>query len=136
MFLGAAEEKGQVEEILGLMHTPALSLAGELNLRQLAGALGRAKALVCNDSAPMHIAAAMGTPCLAIFGPSKSVETAPYGPGHKVAKVEVPCRVACDESVCLRQPYHECMERLEVEPVWRTLQGMLEAGRLGITEAR
>lgn len=125
LFLGAASETAQVREILGLMQNPAPHLAGELNLRQLAGVLGRARLLVCNDSAPMHIAAAMGTGCLALFGPSKSVETAPFGPGHRVAELEMPCRAACDESTCLHTPRHECMERLTVEPVWQALQEML-----------
>lgn len=65
----------------------------------------------------MHIAAAMKTPMVAIFGPSKSVETAPYGKGHVVVEKDFPCRYACDEDVCNFKNYNECMKAIFADDV-------------------
>ncbi|MCI5122007.1 MAG: glycosyltransferase family 9 protein, partial [Candidatus Electrothrix sp. AUS4] len=79
VLVGAVKEVSLAESIQGMLQQcPVVSLAGQLNLRQLAVLLEKATLFLCNDSAPMHIAAAMNTPTVAIFGPSKSVETAPY----------------------------------------------------------
>ena len=54
----------------------------------------------------------MKTPTVAIFGPSKSKETGPYGNTHRVVEKDFPCRFGCDEDVCNHSVYKECMEKI------------------------
>jgi len=63
--VGGPEDAGLGEEIVG-----AVNACGKLTLRQSAALIGRAELLVTNDSAPLHIATAMGTPIVAVFGPT------------------------------------------------------------------
>ncbi len=109
---GAGSEKALIAEMASCMKRKPVSLAGALSLREMAGVLARADLFICNDSAPMHLAAAIKTPTVAIFGPSKSVETRPYGEGHCVVEKEFPCRSACDENSCRYERYNACMEDL------------------------
>jgi ADP-heptose:LPS heptosyltransferase len=124
--LGVAGERPFAEEILRRMRQPAVDLVGKLGLRELAGTLARSRVFVCNDSAPMHIAAAMKTPTVAIFGPSKSVETGPYGPGHRVVEKDFPCRASCDENTCRHVRHNACMKDLQVDEVHRAVSAVLE----------
>jgi ADP-heptose:LPS heptosyltransferase len=61
----------------------AAKIAPPTNLNQLAALLFRAKMYLGGDSGPMHIAAAVGTPCVALFGPTKPEDSGPYGQGHE-----------------------------------------------------
>lgn len=87
VILTASAEKTeleQVEKILSLCtSTDVISLAGQLTLTQLAALIDRAELFIGVDSAPMHIAAALKTPCLALFGPSKTVHWRPWGKNNR-----------------------------------------------------
>lgn len=126
VILGSRQETGMVKEITQRMTHKPIALAGKLSLRQLAGILSKAALFVCNDSAPMHIAAAMKTPTVAIFGPSKSRETAPYQGNCRVVEKDFPCRLTCDESVCKNKVHHECMQAVRVEDVFNAVRELLE----------
>lgn len=132
VLVGGADESPLAQGIQATLQDQqcqAVSLAGVLNIRQLAALLGRAALFLCNDSAPMHIAAAMKIPTLAIFGPSKSVETAPYSPEGQVVEKDFPCRVSCDESRCCfpeyRSGYHACLQEITVQDVQQAAEEIL-----------
>ncbi len=127
---GAPSERPVVGEMVFAMKNKPAVLAGETSIREMAGILGRASLFLCNDSAPMHVSAAMGTPTVAVFGPSKSAETAPFGAGHRVVEKEFPCRASCDESSCLFGRYNACMEEVSEDDVFRAACAILE-GRKG-----
>lgn len=129
VLLGSGEEKEIASEIAGKMEHNAVSLAGELTLRELAVVLSEAALFICNDSSPMHIAAAMKTPTVAIFGPSKSRETAPYGNFHRVVEKDFPCRHTCDENTCRYEPYNACMKAIEVTDVMAKVDELREEQR-------
>ncbi len=130
VLLGAPEERPLAERIAGAAAHKPVNLAGRLNLRELAGLLARAAVLVCNDSSPMHIAAAMATPTVAIFGPSKSVETAPYGTRNRVVEKDYPCRFSCDESSCRNTARpHGCLRDISVEDVLYAAEDILAQSR-------
>jgi ADP-heptose:LPS heptosyltransferase len=114
VMLGAENEE-PIAEILGLMSNRPVTLAGKLSLREVGAVLARARVFVCNDSAPMHIAAALGVPTAAFFGPSKSIETGPWGARHRTIEKEFPCRYRCDENTCLFERHHACMEDIGVD---------------------
>jgi len=122
---GAAEERTIVEEMTAGMRKQPVLLVGDIGLREMAGILARAELFICNDSAPMHIAAAMRTPTVAIFGPSKSIETGPYGSGHSVVEKDFPCRYRCDESTCIHDRHNACMDDITVDDVYHAAAAIL-----------
>lgn len=131
VLVGSKAEQPVVDGVMESMKEQPTSLAGKLTLRQLAGVLSKASLLVCNDSAPMHIAAAMKTPVVAIFGPSKAIETAPYATRHQVAQGDFPCRYTCDEARCAHRDYHACMRSVTVQQVCGAVNDILGEGGRG-----
>ncbi|MEO8195509.1 MAG: lipopolysaccharide heptosyltransferase II [Thermoanaerobaculia bacterium] len=99
------EESGKIHPLLG----PDLDLAG------LAATLAELDLLVTNDSGPMHLAAALGVPCVALFGPTDRRRTAPAGKRHIVIDRDLWC------SPCFRKRcpllHHGCMRGIGVEAV-------------------
>ena len=126
VLLGSREENELIEEIISKMKNKPIDLAGQTNIRGLAGILSRTTLFICNDSAPMHIAAALKTPTVAIFGPSKNIETMPYGNMNKIVEKEFPCRYRCDESSCHNKPFHACMDAIEVTDVFERFDELLK----------
>lgn len=96
----------------------AVNLCGRTTLRELAALIEAADVVVTADSTPMHLAAALGRPLVALFGPTNPARTGPHGRIADVLRIE---DLAC--SPCyfrrLRQcPHdHACMQRLETETV-------------------
>jgi heptosyltransferase-1 len=93
-----------------------LNLAGRTSLLELVELLRRCAVLVTGDSGPMHLAAAVGTPVVAIFGSTDPVLTGPYGSGHVVLRSDVPCS-PCLKPRCTNSVPMECMKRVTVEQV-------------------
>jgi heptosyltransferase-2 len=91
-----------------------VNLIGRTDLRQLAGVLTRCSAFVSNDSGAMHLAAAVGVPVTAIFGPTDERVTAPLG-NHDVILREVFCR-PCMLRDCPID--HRCMKRITSDEVF------------------
>jgi len=121
---GAAEERalGAKFEKLG---PPALNLMGRTDLSELSRVLAGLDLLVSADTGVLHLAAALGTPALALFfGPANGPETGPYGPGHLICQAEAPCG-PCREGACRRR---ECLARPEPELAAR-LAGDILSGR-------
>jgi lipopolysaccharide heptosyltransferase II len=87
--LGSHSERALVEEICG--SSGARNLAGKCSLREAAAVLERCRLLVCTDSGLMHVAAAVGTRVVGIFGPTDRTRTRPYGTGHTLL-VPAHCR--------------------------------------------
>lgn len=119
VFIGSAKERPALEEIAARMDAPPVVMAGELSFRQAAALLDRAALLVSGDTGPMHVASALGTPQVALFGP-----TSPdwYGPRSDRALVmahPVHCG-PCDRKICRNtdDPYL-CMRLLGVEEVFQ-----------------
>jgi lipopolysaccharide heptosyltransferase I len=97
---GAAGDLKLAEQI------PALNLAGKTNLRELVALLERAALVIANDSGPMHIAAALGRPLVALYGPTSPERTGPHGHMDSVLQLDLPCRSCysrrCSHQSCLR----------------------------------
>ena len=112
--LGGADERPLGEAIDAAMRAPARMLCGETTLPELVGVLSRLRLLVTNDSGPMHVAAALGVPVVAIFGPTDWRETAPVGGRHRLLREPVHC------SPCMLRECpidHRCMTRISVDRV-------------------
>ena len=99
--------------------------SGQLSLKELAALTARAKLFVGVDSAPMHIAAAMGRPVVAIFGPSGDREWGPWGEGHRVVtSTKYPCR-PCGMAGCNDSKVSDCLITLPVAQVLAACEELL-----------
>jgi ADP-heptose:LPS heptosyltransferase len=88
--LGGADEAGLAARLADQV-PGALSLAGRLNLGQTISVLGRCSLFVGNDSAPLHMAAALGIPTVGIFGPTNPLNFRPRGPRVQVVRSGLGC---------------------------------------------
>jgi lipopolysaccharide heptosyltransferase I len=109
---GSATEREQIDRIA----QGRRNLAGQTDLFQLAELYRRCQVVITNDSGPMHLAAAVGTPVVAIFGPTDPALTGPYGKRHVVLRAGVPCS-PCFKDTCANNVYMECMKLVSVEQV-------------------
>ncbi len=121
-----AREKAIVGRILAQAQVPVTDLSGQLGLRELGALAGRARLFIGVDSAPMHIAAAMGTPVVALFGPSGEHEWGPWRVPHRVVASPFPCR-PCGNDGCGGGKVSDCLVRLGVEPVLAAVNELLAA---------
>ncbi len=119
-----AREKAIVERILAQAGPGVIDLSGQLTLRELAALAGRARLFFGVDSAPMHIAAAMGTPVVALFGPSNEQEWGPWRTPHRVVTSDHPCR-PCGNDGCGGGKVSECLTELAVERIHSAVNELL-----------
>ena len=131
LFIGSQGEREEVDRVLSMMKQPASNLAGRTTLIESAALIERARFFVCNDSGPMHLAAAVGTPVLALFGPTDPGRVGPYGSGHTVIQKKIDC-VGCGRERCVRE--NQCMKAISIEEVrtaieekWISLEGKANA---------
>ncbi|HAV60797.1 MAG TPA: lipopolysaccharide heptosyltransferase I [Verrucomicrobiales bacterium] len=118
VFTGGPADGAKLDDIAGRMKHPMLRADRLGGLPQLAALLERATAMITTDTGPMHIAAAMGTPVVAIFGPTSPQRTGPHGEQHVVLHSGVPCS-PCFRKDCLTNLVEPmgCMKRISVEAV-------------------
>jgi len=112
--LGGADERPLGEAIAAGLQAPVRMLCGETTLPELVVVLSRLRLLLTNDSGPMHVAAALGVPVVAVFGPTDWRETAPVGRRHRLVREPVHC------SPCMLRECpidHRCMTRIPVDRV-------------------
>jgi heptosyltransferase-2 len=112
--VGGAAERPIGEAIAAQMRAPARDLCGQTTVPELVGVLARLRLLVTNDSGPMHLAAALGVPVVAVFGPTDWRETHPVGETHRVVREPVHCS-PCGLRECPID--HRCMRRVSVDRV-------------------
>lgn len=128
VFMGGPGERPETHAVMARMRTKAIDLTGQTPVGLLPGLLRRAALLLTNDSGPMHIAAAVGTPVVALFGPTDPVKTGPYGLGHVVLSHAVECR-PCFRRECSRAVTLECLTGVTPEQVVRAVQQQLGRSR-------
>ena len=120
---GAKKDIALAESIKGMMrHIPVIS-CGRTTLKELGALLERANMVVANDTGPMHLAVAMKTNVIALFGPTSPRLTGPYGQGHyHVMCKNEECDVPCYDLTCID---NRCMAAISVEDVFREAEEML-----------
>jgi heptosyltransferase II len=112
--VGAAADRPLGESIAARMTVRPRVLCGETSLADLVAILAGSDLLVTNDSGAMHVAAALGTPLVAVFGPTDWRETAPVGVRHRLVREAVHC------APCLLRECpidHRCMHAVTVDRV-------------------
>ncbi|MCX7591102.1 MAG: glycosyltransferase family 9 protein [Kiritimatiellae bacterium] len=114
--IGARDAARAAQVIASRMDGNMLDLTGKTGLVETASVLAQMDLVISNDSGPMHMAAALGIPVLALFGPTDPVRTGPFGTGHRVLVAqEVACR-PCFSRVC-RFGSKACLAALSPEMV-------------------
>ena len=98
-------------------------MTGKTHLLQLAALIERCQLLVTNDTGTMHVATAVGTPVVALFGSTDPSTTGPWGDGHVVIRKDVPCS-PCLKRICPTD--HRCMELITVDEVEEAVDRKLE----------
>jgi len=128
--VGGPWEKYLYDAMAEGMAQPPLNLIGETSLLTLGAILQRCVTLVSGDTGPLHLATAVGTRVIGLFGAIDPDRTGPVGPGHVVVRhPEVPC-VPCMAKKCTNPVYLECMEKIEPDEVFEIIAGMVqECGR-------
>ncbi len=137
VLVGGPDDAGLGEEIVkavGRSGGRAVNACGKLTLRQSAALIGRASALVTNDSAPLHLATAMGTPIVALFGPTVTeFGFGPLRPGDVALGIDdLPCR-PCSSHGPPQCPlgHHRCMRELTVAAVIAAIEELGALRRRG-----
>jgi heptosyltransferase-2 len=126
--VGGPNERALATEIAGTGGDNIRDLTGS-DLRNAILALAAADVAVSNDSGLLHVAAALGTPAIGIFGPTSPYHWAPLNPLAAVieASGELACR-PCHKPVC-RPGHHLCMRNIAVEQVMAATQAAITGGR-------
>ncbi len=119
-------ERNRTQEITDQVHVD-LDLTGQLNIRELAALFSVSRFLVCHDSAAMHIAAAVNCPVVALFGPSRPIETAPCGQGHIVMEGQCERKNECDEVRCLVTDTAACIRHIETKQVLTSCENLFNS---------
>jgi heptosyltransferase I len=122
IFTGGVQDKDYIDTIAKQISPAPINLCGRVNLLELAALFSRCAVLISTDTGPMHLAAAMGIPVVALFGPTAPDRTGPYGAGHVVVRAGLPCspcfKKKCDDPRCMseimpNQVFQAVKERLK-----------------------
>lgn len=124
VFTGEKDDHPSTEAILSLMENKAINGSGQTSLKELAYLLRLSNLMITTDSGPMHIASAMGTPVLALFGPTAPWRTGPYSHHSVVIRKTISCS-PCFKRKCKSQT---CMEMISVHDVFNAAHQELESG--------
>ncbi len=112
---GGQKEIKYLQTIMSGIKARVLSLVGQTTVLELAVLLKKASLFIGTDSGPMHIAAAVGTPLIALFGPTDPLVWGPWGKGHYVISRYLPCS-PCKYTHC-NLGKESCMEQISIEDV-------------------
>ena len=127
LVIGTKEMEPLQDRILAASGVPLIRGAGMTTLPALAATLAQVDALVTNDTGPMHLAAAVGTPILALFGSTDPAVCGPRGVGRaKVLYQKVDC-APCYLKEC-PVPGHPCLDQFHVERVHHEVMTLLAGG--------
>jgi len=125
LFTGGKDDVPYITRILTALSHHGINLAGCTSLRELAEIYRRARLVITTDSGPMHIAAAVGTKTIALFGPTDPRRTGPYGGGHKVIRLNLDC------SPCFRKTCHDrrCMAGITPQMVFIAVSSIINRSK-------
>ena len=131
VLIGSRKERTLAQEIQTLAQHPLKILTGKTDLPSLMGLLSRCDLFITNDSGPMHLAAALDTPQLALFGSTDEVATGPFSSKARVLHKHVEC------SPCLLRECpidSRCFSRIAVDEVYDAVRAALEGALSGSTD--
>jgi len=107
------------EKINNGLESRAIDVTGKTDILQLAALLKECDLLVTNDTGPMHVACAVKTPVVAVYGSTNHVTTSPLDPDAVMIKKNTPCS-PCMKRVC-PEGHHNCMKNISTDDVEKTV---------------
>ena len=119
VIFGGPNDVELVNYITNTMNEYACNFPGKLNIRELASCIEKCDLFISNDTGPMHIATAVGTPTVALFGPGNHIRFQPIGDIHTLIRYDVPCNPCkqftdkCKDNIC--------MKGINVDDVWESI---------------
>lgn len=116
IILGGPDDVESAERLKALVDGECLNLAGKTSLREFMAVTKRLGLFITNDSGPMHIAAALGTPTVALFGSTDPIATGPVGERVKVVRVDMDCS-PCFKRVCPLE-HLDCLNNITADMVF------------------
>jgi len=120
---GGRDRRKESRQLMSLLDPgAAISLVGQLSLAEAMCLFGRAAVMVTGDSGPMHIAAALGTKLVALFGPTLPERTGPWGAGHRVIQKRRPV----SHHAYARDRAGTHIRAIEIEPVYQAVMDALD----------
>ena len=126
VIFGGTEDREKGERILQKLKTGA-NAAGKLSIREAAAALSFCRLYLGNDTGTMHLAASVGTPCVAIFAAIDwEGRWLPFGDNHKIFRKIVECE-GCLSPICFNQ--NKCLELISTEEVYKACLEVLDEER-------
>ena len=127
IFTGAKEDLDIVDIVIRSMKKKCINLCGKTSLGALSELIKRSNAIITNDSAPLHVASAVNTPTIAIFGPTDETKYGPLSKMNAVLKPNRKCR-PCNRSGCLKGFHDGCISDVSVDDVFKITQQILKEG--------
>ncbi len=126
-------EQPLVEQIRAHAKSHLVALEAPLHVGRLAALLAQFDAFLCHDSGPMHIAAAVGTPVVALFGSQNATIWRPLGPRHTVMQTALPCTCigAAAPTPCVKDDSYRnyCVRQLAADDVFAAVTRTLATGK-------
>jgi heptosyltransferase II len=126
IIVGSSGDTPLAHDIDRLSSSHPLVLTGTTTMLQLGAILEKSALLVSGDTGPMHMATAVRTPVIALFGAADPERTGPTGSGHRVLQARKLACVPCRSRKCSNSHYMECMERITVDDVFDAVKEMLQ----------
>jgi lipopolysaccharide heptosyltransferase II len=124
--LGGSEEKRLGQLLTAAAPERCLDLTGQTSLLEMIEWLRLCELMVTNDTGPMHVAAALGKPVVAVFGPTEPRRTGPYGQLEHILRHPLPCAPCLKSSCSYHQPF-ECLKAISPAAVFERVQRRLRA---------
>ncbi len=114
VIIGGPGDRKLADEIIAAAKSPVIDLVGQTTLKQLAFVIRNASVFVGGDTGPMHLAVAVGTPVVTMFGPTDPVRNGPYSGENTVLTAAIEC-CGCWQRKCDKN--NECMTNITVDEV-------------------
>ncbi|MDI9569405.1 MAG: glycosyltransferase family 9 protein [Pseudomonadota bacterium] len=124
VLVGSAGERARAGELAKAADGGMVNMTGETTLGELAALLSLSRLHIGVDSAAPHVAAAVGTPTITIYGPSDWRDWAPVGEGHQVVVSDMACS-PCHRKGCDGRGWSRCLENIPAEKVWAAMEQAL-----------
>jgi len=123
LIFGGPKDQELGDHVCNMMQHPAINLAGKTTLGMAMALIQQCHAFITNDSGLMHIACALNTPLIAIFGSTNPITTGPLGINSHIVQQKSPCS-PCLLTDCPKS-HHICMDAVDVDSVFQKLEGLL-----------
>lgn len=123
VMIGGSGDRILADHISSMTQIPPIDLTGKTTLKQLAYVIQKASAFVGGDTGPMHLSVAMGTPTVALMGPTDTIRNGPYGKGHAAVVTPRDC-AGCWQRSCPKKL--DCLQAVTVEQIYEAVQVLIE----------